>query len=60
MLEIDEEDFPGIEKLKDEKYAEEIKSKNKNQAFSAQLNLIVRRFVKEYSDLVLVHHYYIE
>lgn len=60
MLEIDEQDFPWIEKLKDGKYIEEIKSKNKNQAFSTQLNLIVRRFLKEYSDLVLVHHYYIE
>ena len=60
MLEIDEKDFPWIDDLKDEKYAEEMKSKNKNQTFSTQLNLVVERFVKKYSDLILIHHYYVE
>lgn len=60
MLEIDEEDYPWIDELKDEKYTEETKSKNKNITFSAQLNLVVNRFTKKYSDLVLIHHYYIE
>ena len=58
MLEINEKDYPGIEELKDENYNEEIK--NKNIAFSSQLNLVVNWFTKKYSDLVLIHHYYIE
>ena len=60
MLEIDEKDYPWIEELKDEKYTEEMKSKNKNLTFSAQLNLVIDRFTKKYSDLVLIHHYYVE
>ena len=60
MLEIDEKDFPWIDELKDQKYAEEMKSKNKNLTFSAQLNLVVERFTKKYSDLTLIHHYYVE
>ena len=60
MLEIDEKDFPWIDELKDEKYAEEMKSKNKNLTFSTQLNLVVERFTKKYSNLVLIHHYYVE
>jgi hypothetical protein len=60
MLEIDEKDFPLIDDLKDEKYTEEMKSKNKNLTFSTQLNLIVERFTKKYSDLTLIHHYYVE
>lgn len=60
MLEIDEKDFPWIDELKDEKYAEEMKSKNKNLIFSTQLNLVVERFAKKYSDLTLIHHYYVE
>ncbi len=60
MLEIDEKDFPWIDELKDEKYAGEMKSKNKNLTFSTQLNLVVDRFTKKYSDLTLIHHYYIE
>ena len=60
MLEIDEKDFPWIDELKDEKYAEEMKSKNKNLTFSTQLNLVVERFAKKYSDLTLIHHYYVE
>ena len=60
MLEIDEKDFSWIDNLKDEKYAEEMKSKNKNLAFSTQLNLVVKRFTKKYSDLTLIHHYYVE
>lgn len=60
MLEIDEKDFPGIDDLKDQKYAEEMKSKNKNLTFSTQLNLVVERFTKKYSDLTLIHHYYVE
>jgi len=60
MLEIDEKDFPWIDDLKDEKYAEEMKSKNKNLTFSTQLNLVVERFTKKYSDLTLIHHYYVE
>ena len=60
MLEIDEKDFPWIDELKDEKYAEEMKSKNKNLTFSAQLNLVVEWFTKKYSNLTLIHHYYVE
>ena len=60
MLEIDEKDFSWIDDLKDEKYAEEMKSKNKNLAFSTQLNLVIKRFTKKYSDLTLIHHYYVE
>ena len=60
MLEIDEKDFPWIAELKDGKYEEEMKSRNKNSTFSTQLNLIVERFTKKYSDLVLIHHYYVE
>jgi len=60
MLEIDEKDFPWIDDLKDQKYAEEMKSKNKNLTFSTQLNLVVERFTKKYSDLTLIHHYYVE
>ena len=60
MLEIDERDFPWIEDLKYEKYAEEVKSKNKNLTFSAQLNLVIKRFTEKYSNLVLIHHYYVE
>ena len=60
MLEIDEKDFPWIDELKDEKYAEEMKSKNKNLTFSTQLNLVVECFTKKYSDLTLIHHYYVE
>ena len=60
MLEINEEDFPWIDDLKDERYKEEMKSKNKNINFSSQLNLLVKWFTKKYSDLVLIHHYYIE
>ena len=60
MLEIDEKEFPWIDELKDEKYAEEMKSKNKNLTFSTQLNLVVERFTKKYSDLTLIHHYYVE
>ncbi len=60
MLEIDEKDFPWINELKDEKYAEEMKSKNKNLTFSTQLNLVVERFTKKYPDLTLIHHYYVE
>lgn len=60
MLEIDEKDFPWIDDLKDEKYSEEMKSKNKNLTFSTQLNLVVERFTKKYSDLTLIHHYYVE
>ena len=60
MLEIDEKDFPRIDELKDEKYAEEMKSKNKNLTFSTQLNLVVEWFIKKYSDLTLIHHYYVE
>ncbi len=60
MLEIDEKDFPWIDDLKDQKYAEEMKSKNKNLTFSTQLNLVVERFTKKYSDLNLIHHYYVE
>ena len=60
MLEIDEKDFPWIDELKDEKYVEEMKNKNKNLIFSFQLNLVVKWFIKKYSDLTLIHHYYIE
>ena len=60
MLEIDEKDFPWIDELKDEKYVEEMKNKNKNLTFSSQLNLVVKWFIKKYSDLTLIHHYYIE
>lgn len=60
MLEIDERDFPWIDDLKDEKYKEELKTKNKNLKFSAQLNLILERFTNKYSNLTLIHHYYIE
>jgi len=60
MLEIDEKDFPWIDELKDEKYIEEMKSKNKNLTFSTQLNLVLERFIKKYSDLTLIHHYYVE
>ena len=60
MLEIHEKDFSWIDDLKDEKYAEEMKSKNKNLTFSTQLNLVVKRFTKKYSDLTLIHHYYVE
>jgi len=60
MLEIDERDFPWISDLKDEKYEEELKAKNKNLKFSAKLNLILERFIKKYSNLTLIHHYYIE
>ena len=60
MLEIDEKDFPWIDDIKDEKYTEEMKSKNKNLTFSTQLNLVVERFTKKYSDLTLIHHYYVE
>ena len=60
MIDIDERDFLWIDKLKDEKYTEEIKSKNKNLIFSTQLNLVVKWFTKNYSDLVLIHHYYVE
>ena len=60
MLEIDEKDFPWIDELKHEEYKKEMKSKNKNQKFSAQLNLVVERFIKKYLDLTLIHHYYIE
>ena len=60
MLEIDEKDFPWIDDLKDEKYKEEMKSKNKNLTFSSQLNLVVEWFTKKYSDLTLIHHYYVE
>ena len=60
MLEIDERDFPWIDDLKDYQYAEEMKSKNKNLTFSTQLNLVVNRFTKNYSDLILIHHYYVE
>ena len=60
MLEIDEKDFPWIDDLKDQKYAEEMKSKNKNLTFSTQLNLVVEWFTKKYSDLILIHHYYVE
>ena len=59
-IEIDEKDFPWIDDLKDQKYAEGMKSKNKNLTFSTQLNLVVERFTKNYSDLTLIHHYYIE
>ena len=48
MLEIDERDFPWISDLKDEKYEEELKAKNKNLKFSAELNLILERFTKKY------------
>lgn len=58
MLEFDEKDYPWIEKLRDETYKEE--KRNKNIAFSNQLNLVVERFTKKYSDLILIHHYYIE
>ena len=60
MLDIDEKDYPWIDDLKDDKYFEEMKNKNKNVKFSAQLNLLVKWFVKKYSDLTLIHHYYIE
>ena len=60
MVEINEKDYPWIDDLKDEKYKEAIKSKNKNLNFSAQLNLVVERFVKKYSNFTLIHHYYIE
>ena len=60
MLEIDEKHFPWIDELKNEKYTEEMKSKNKNITFSSQLNLVVERFMKKYSNLILIHHYYIE
>ena len=60
MLEINEGDFLWIDDLKDERYKEEMKSKNKNINFSSQLNLLVKWFTKKYSDLVLIHHYYIE
>ncbi len=60
MLEVDEKDFPWIDDLKDQKYTEEMKSKNKNLTFSTQLNLVVERFTKKYSDLNLIHHYYVE
>ena len=60
MLEIDEKDFPWIDDLKDEKYKEEMKSKNKNLTFSSQLNLVLERFTQKYSDLTLIHHYYVE
>lgn len=60
MIEIDEKDYPWIEDLKNEKYNEEMKSKNKNLIFSSQLNLLLERFTKKYSNLTLIHHYYIE
>ena len=60
MLDVDEWEFWWIDELKDEKYFEEVKSKNKNLVFSAQLNLLVDWFTKKYSNLVLIHHYYVE
>ena len=60
ILEINEKDFEWIDEIKDEKYTELVKSKNKNVKFSAQLNLIVKWFMKNYDNLILVHHYYIE
>lgn len=60
MLDVDENDFPWINELKNGKYSEELRSKNKNIKLSAQLNLVIERFTKKYSDLILIHHYYIE
>ena len=60
MLEINEEDYEGINDLKSKEYEEWMKSKNKNINFSTQLNLIVKWFMKEHHDLTLIHHYYIE
>lgn len=60
MLEIDESKFPWLSELKDFNYNETIKTRNKNLIFSAQLNLLVDRFLKQYSELILIHHYYVE
>ena len=60
VLDIDETKFPEIDELKNGEYKDMLQSKNKNIIFSAQLNLLVERYVRQYKDLTVIHHYYIE
>lgn len=60
VLEIDESKYQGIDDLKTLEYLEMLQNKNKNIVFSAQLNLVLEWYTKQYKDLIIVHHYYVE
>jgi predicted phosphodiesterase len=72
MLDINLADYPGIEKLQDDFYHQQIKTGNKNQIFSAKLHLLIQYFKSQHTSsqlgkndeanekLTFIHHYYVD
>lgn len=60
MLDIDLQEYPGIEQFQDDWYQEQIQTNNKNQILSAKLHLLIQYFKNQYPELTFIHHYYFD